>query len=131
MKDNKQFLATIGFLAALFFSVFIIGSAWRTVGFNFHYSNGERVGQVIKLSEKGLFWKTWEGSIGLTQSGAYAEYWDFSVDSQDPNKSEIVGELTEALTKGNLVKVKYEQRYGAVPWRSDTSYWVKSVESVR
>lgn len=130
-KSKKEFLLVIGFLVAFFVAIFSFGTLWNFVGYNFEYSQGERVGQVVKLSEKGLFWKTWEGAMGLTQSGAYVEYWNFSVDARDPNKDELVKDLNEALFSGDLVKVNYEQRYGSVPWRSETPYWIKSVEPLQ
>ena len=30
-----------------------------------NYSNGNRVGNITKFSEKGIIWKTWEGQLHL------------------------------------------------------------------
>jgi hypothetical protein len=34
-----------------------------------NYSNGERIGLITQFSHKGLFWKSWEGQLNLTQTG--------------------------------------------------------------
>ncbi len=97
------------------------------IGFNHVYSEGTRIGQVVKMSEKGLIWKTNEGSLGVTQSGAYVERWDFSIDSENDNRDNLVLKLSEASKAGNLVEIKYSQRIGVRPWRAKTSYLVEDV----
>lgn len=91
-------------------------------------SEGERVGQVIKLSNKGIVWKTWEGSLGITQSGAYAEEWNFSIDPSMPDEAELVADLKAAADTGNIIKVSYKQHVGIRPWNGKTSYLIEDVQ---
>lgn len=85
------------------------------------YSDGERSGTVTKISKKGLFWKTWEGCLALTQSAESC--WDFSV----PDES-FVSALQEASKKGTRVQLKYSQRIlPAAPWQSSTQYWITGI----
>jgi hypothetical protein len=97
------------------------------IGFNYEYSEGVRVGRVVKVSERGVIWKTFEVSLGVTQSGAYIEKWDFSVDSADAGGEQLKQALLAAARSGQLVEVKYSQRIGALPWRSKTSYLAEEV----
>lgn len=51
------------------------------------YSTGTRGGQLIKISKKGLFWKTWEGQLQLGGDGqASLNLFSFSVTSDELGK---------------------------------------------
>lgn len=128
MEKAKHAIISYGLFILIFF---FVASTWRTflglIAFNNIYSEGDRVGQVIKMSKKGLFWKSWETTMGLTQSGAYIEKWDFSIDNQEPNKAALIKQMQEAYKTGQLVRVHYQQRYGILPWRVKTSYIAKEI----
>lgn len=112
--------------------LFLILIGWKIIGVHIPYSDGERASLVVKLSQKGIFWKTWEGEAALYQGGFAATYvWPFSIDSADPNKEEILRKLQYAFQQGIPVKLKYEQMLSTVPWRGQTSYFVKDVIFVR
>ncbi len=32
-----------------------------------NYSQGEKVGNLIEFTKKGVIWETWEGSLNMTQ----------------------------------------------------------------
>lgn len=100
------------------------------IGFNYEYSDGIRVGRIVKVSERGIFWKTFEVSMGVTQSGAYIEKWDFSVDSASADGENLKQLLIVAAKSGQLVEVRYSQRIGALPWRAKTSYLAEDVVPV-
>lgn len=34
-----------------------------------NYSNGEKVGNLIEFTRKGVFWDSWEGRLNMTQTG--------------------------------------------------------------
>ena len=34
-----------------------------------NYSQGEKVGNLIEFTKKGVMWETWEGSLNMTQTG--------------------------------------------------------------
>ena len=95
-----------------------------------NYSNGERVGMITKFSNKGLIWKSWEGSLNTTQTGMNsAGPFEFSVDN-DQNDPKIISTLDSAATNGWKVKIKYHETFGK-NWfgnRGETSYFVEQIE---
>ena len=34
-----------------------------------NYSNGEKVGNLIEFTQKGVWWDSWEGRLNMTQTG--------------------------------------------------------------
>lgn len=124
---RKDKIIWIIFGAAVF--LFISGKfLWGVIGVNIPYSEGERSAIVIKVSDKGLIWKTFEGEAVLSQKGFAVTYvWNFSIDGSDPNKQKLLQELRTAFETGQTVKIKYRQMAGAVPWRGKTSYFIKEI----
>lgn len=118
----------VGFFIVMFLSVFSGGYVFGLIGYPIHYSDGDRVGQVVKFSDKGIFWKTWEGELALTQSLTNVGSWEFSINRTDPNQDQLVKEISSALSSGAVVEIHYDARYGALPWHGETSYFVTSVK---
>lgn len=123
-------------LVGLFMTVWVSIFAWAFIGrylfgmvaFDNVFSEGDRVGQVVKISRKGLIWKTWEVTMGVTQSGSYIDSWNFSVDEEAPNRDELVDSLHKAYSSGAKVKVHYIQKLGVLPWRGETDYFIQNLE---
>lgn len=91
------------------------------------YSDGERTGTVTKLSNKGLFCKTWEGELLMggirqTENGPAANVWTFTV--TDPKWLEP---LQKAQNIGERVTIGYVQWFAAPPCTSESGYEVTSV----
>jgi|SRR3989344_6175576 len=105
---------------------------------NFEYSKGDRTGMINKVSEKGLFWKTYEGQIaleGITSGSGFvgANVWDFSLDRQarhGENTQELAKKMRGYLQSGTKVKVTYVEPFATWPWRSGTDYLIQTVEPV-
>ena len=94
------------------------------------FSSGYRAGVPIKVSHKGVLFKTWEGQLnvgGLTNSsqGAIPTMWEFSIERSN---EEVREKIEEAITKGKRVKLSYEERFVKFFWKGDTKYFVKKVE---
>ena len=95
------------------------------------YSEGVRSGVVVKISRKGVLFKTWEGQLNLMTFGAVrsqnmiSESFDFSVAG---NNDDVVRELESASLSGERVSLFYEERFATFPWRGDTRYFVIRVE---
>ncbi|MCC7501461.1 MAG: 6-phosphogluconate dehydrogenase [Flavobacteriales bacterium] len=96
------------------------------------YSKGVRSGVVIKLSERGMVFKTWEGQINLQSFGAVDangngmnEVFSFSVESGNDS---LLKELEEVSLSGERVNLHYVERYAKLPWRGETTYFVNRVE---
>jgi hypothetical protein len=95
-----------------------------------NYSEGKWNGVVVKLSHKGMIWKSWEGQIVLggmrskttahySAKGEYAgsstsavtNAYDFNVGSP-----EILRKVQEAMDQGKVVELSYRQWCIAPPW---------------
>lgn len=85
------------------------------------YSEGVRSGELIKFSNKGLVFKTYEGELSQGISGA--QIFSFSVMD---NQAEIIAELKSM--EGQYVKVSYIERYKTFPWWGDTKYFITEVK---
>ena len=94
------------------------------------FSEGTRAGQLIKLTNKGVVFKTHEGElnmgglrVGGSTDGLEGNLWQFSVVDD-----EVLNALNEA--EGKRVKLSYKQRYKAMPWQGETDYFVTGVEVI-
>ncbi len=85
------------------------------------YSEGVRSGELIKFSNKGMLFKTYEGELSQGISGA--QIFSFSVLDSD---EKVITEL-KAL-EGHYVKLTYIERYKTFPWWGDSKYFVTEVK---
>jgi hypothetical protein len=97
------------------------------------YDEGVRAGNVVRVSKKGVMFKTYEGQLNLQSFGAlkgaspFAETFDFSVEKGRP---EVVRELEAVALSGERVNLHYVKRYVRFPWRGETKYFITQVERV-
>jgi hypothetical protein len=95
------------------------------------YEKGAMAGKVLRVTEKGLLFKTYEGKISLESFGALkgvspvAETFDFSIEG---DQTEIIKQLEEVALSGERVNLHFVKRYVRFPWRGDTKYFVEKVE---
>lgn len=125
--------AVSSFFRKLIWSALIL-SVLAGVGYlifaNMNYSVGSRAGELIKISEKGVVFKTYEGQVslgGLTMTGNGTDtnignVWEFSVTDK------AVFERMDQL-RGKKVILTYKEKYRALPWRGDTKYLVTDVQA--
>ncbi|PID69669.1 MAG: 6-phosphogluconate dehydrogenase [Flavobacteriales bacterium] len=85
------------------------------------YSNGYRSGELVKITYKGLLFKTWEGEISQGVSEAQRFY--FSVEDDE---KEVIQQLKDK--QGQDVKLTYKERFATFPWLGDTKYFVTKVD---
>lgn len=108
-------------LSIIFLGAFIY---WK---YFYTYSEGYRAGLLQKFSNKGTFFKTYEGelilsSVSSTSNVAIAsEKFFFSVINK-----ELVTQFD--TLQGENVIVHYIQKNGAVFWRGDSKYLVDSIK---
>ena len=81
------------------------------------FSEGQRSGELVKLSEKGIMSKTWEGELKLGE----LETFSFTVDSD-----ELANEMKNFM--GEQITVDYDQLFIVMPWNGDTNYFIQSFE---
>jgi hypothetical protein len=94
---------------------------WYAFVFKVPYSEGFRSGELIKISYKGVLFKTWDGEISQGISGA--QIFPFSVLDDD---QEVIEELKNL--QGQYVKLTYIERYRTFYWWGDSKYFVTKVE---
>ncbi len=95
------------------------------------YEKGVMAGKVLRVTEKGVVFKTVEGKLNLETFGALkntspiAESFDFSVETSE---TEVIAQLQEVALSGERVNLHFVKRYATFPWRGDTKYFVVKVE---
>jgi hypothetical protein len=95
------------------------------------YDEGIRAGNVLRISKKGMLFKTYEGQLNLQTFGALKganpimESFDFSVEASN---DQVLKDLEEAALSGERVNLHYIKRYKIFPWRGDTKYFIIRVE---
>ena len=98
------------------------------------YEDGVMAGKILRVSEKGVVFKTYEGKINLETFGALrgaspiAESFDFSVEKGD---EDLIKELETVSLSGERVNLYFVKRYIAFPWRGDTKYFATRVERLQ
>lgn len=116
-------LSTLILITLLVAYVFICGMS---------YSTGTRTGIVIKLSQKGYVFKTYEGELNL---GGISEgdgtimpnhIWKFSVDR---NNTMVYEAITQS--EGKHVRLYYKEVLKNFFWQSETPYLIEKVEVVK
>jgi len=124
MKFIKRFL----FIALVIFLLVMSFFYWGT------YESGVMAGKVLRISEKGMLFKTHEGKLSLESFGALkgvspvAETFDFSVEASE---QEVIQQLTEVALSGERVNLHFKKRYMRFPWRGDTKYFIVKVERLK
>jgi hypothetical protein len=126
-KIGKKFRKGFRWFAGVV-AVLIIG--WFFIAYLGVYERGTMSGKVVRISEKGFIFKTWEGKLNLESFGALkgvspiAETFDFSVERKD---TVVLRELEEASLNGERVSLQYIKRFNVFFWRGNTKYFVVDV----
>ncbi|MFA9214349.1 MAG: 6-phosphogluconate dehydrogenase [Candidatus Methylacidiphilales bacterium] len=95
------------------------------------YESGLMAGKVLRISQKGVLFKTYEGKLNLETFGALkgtspiAESFDFSVESSD---TAVINQLQQVSLSGERVNLYFIKRYMTFPWRGESKYFVTKVE---
>jgi len=125
IKKILKRVLIFGVLLALLVLAFLY---WGT------YESGVMAGKVLRISEKGFMFKTYEGKLSLESFGALkgvspvAETFDFSVESGEKT---IIEQLNEVALSGERVNLHFEKRFMTFPWRGDTKYFITQVERTK
>lgn len=121
MKSLKKILIVIVILVIGIFALLYFGI----------YENGVMAGKVLRITEKGIVFKTFEGKLNLETFGALkgaspiAESFDFSVESSE---KDVIEALQQVALSGERVNLHFKKRYIQVPWRGETKYFATQVE---
>ena len=98
-----------------------------------HFSDGERVGTVVKFSKAGVIWDSWDGDLNLTATGmnTSGEPFAFSFDNDRNDQDSLINLLIDAQRYGWKVKIIYHQVWGLkniCKNRGESDYFVDDVE---
>ncbi len=88
------------------------------------FSEGYRAGELIKISHKGIIFKTWEGEI--SQGVSEAQIFKFSIEDDEKEVIEALKDL-----QGHQVKLTYKERFATFPWLGDTKYYITHIETTK
>lgn len=116
VKTTKKFTIR----AIIIILIATIGGFWIYSTMNF--SEGNRAGRVVKLSKKGVMFKTWEGQMNFEDN---QEFWAFSVEG---SQEQVRANIDQAMEENKRVKLHYKEKYITFPWRGDTKYLIYKVE---
>lgn len=128
---NRTGKATMRILKRILVVALILGIAVLSFAYWGVYESGVMAGKVLRVTEKGILFKTHEGKISLDSFGALkgvspvAETFDFSIAS---DQTEVIQKLSEVALSGERVNLYFVKRYMRFPWRGDTKYFVTKVE---
>ena len=97
-----------------------------------NYSQGEKVGNLIEFTKKGVMWETWEGSLNMTQTGmnTSGEPFYFSFDKDRHDQDSLINLMKQAQVEGWKLKIRYHEVWGFVNVlnnRGETDYFVDDV----
>lgn len=129
IKDGAKKIGTgIKKGALLLLLLTVVGGGIYLWVCNWTYSEGTRAGILIKISKKGVIWKTYEGQLNMGgvqtgDQGLSGNIWDFSV-----TKKSFYD--TFQNHEGQNVKLHYREVYKAMPWQGKTNYFVYKIEPV-
>lgn len=108
-----------------------MGVIWFSFMYWGVYDEGVRAGNVLRISKKGILFKTYEGQLNLQTFGALKganpimESFEFSVEG---GEEEVLRELQTVALSGERVNLHYVKRYTTFPWRGETKYFITKVE---
>ena len=108
-------------LAIIITTILIMAALYYAFIYFIPYSEGVRSGELIKISHKGVFVKTWEGEISQGISGA--QIFSFSIEDKE---EKVIADMQKF--QGRYVKVTYKERYGTYFWLGDTKYFITKIE---
>jgi hypothetical protein len=122
---------TVSFMKKLLLILIVLAAGVFSFLYWGTYETGVMAGKVIRISEKGLVFKTYEGKLNLESFGALkgtspiAESFDFSVAG---NESKVIKSLQEVALSGERVNLYFTKRFMQFPWRGETKYFITKVE---
>jgi hypothetical protein len=128
---KKTVRSTVKWIKRLLIIILLLGLGVLAFMYWGVYEEGTMAGKVLRITEKGLVFKTHEGKISLESFGALkgvspvAETFDFSVEA---DKTDVIEQLQEVALSGERVNLHFVRRYIRFAWRGDTKYFIVKVE---
>jgi len=94
--------------------IFVVCIVSLMSGCKENYSNGEKVGNLIEFTRKGVIWDSWEGRLNLTQTGmnTSGEPFSFSFDNDRNDQDSLIKLMQKAQVEGWKIKIRYHEVWG-------------------
>lgn len=115
---KKTVRSTVKWVKHLLLILLVLGLGILAFAYWGVYEKGTMAGKVLRITEKGMLFKTHEGKISLESFGALkgvspvAETFDFSVED---DKTEVIQQLQEVALSGERVNLHFVRRYIRFP----------------
>jgi len=125
---------TMSFVKKTAIVLVVLGLATFSFFYWMTFESGIMAGKGLRITEKGVLFKTYEGKLNLETFGALkgsspiAESFDFSVESSE---KDVIKALQEVALSGERVNLHFKKRYATFPWRGETKYFITEVERVK
>ncbi len=102
------------FLVVTVIVLILAGISWGLL--NYNYSTGFRSGVLVKITKKGAFLKTYEGTIDLGSGDQLT--WDFSIHNKEIGEQleKQAGQFVKLEYRELLYKVIYGTKYDVTAW---------------
>jgi len=104
-------------------------TALKLTGVPIHYSDGDRTGVVVKISKKGLIWKTWEGQMNLgsmsTDGNGVAVPSTFLFSVTD---DAVVKQIQAAAKNASRITLHYDQPLVLPFSKGESGYLITSTD---
>lgn len=119
------------FIKRILLILLLLGLGYLAFGYWAIYERGVMAGKVLRITEKGIVFKTYEGKLNLETFGALkgaspiAESFNFSVEKAE---TEVIEQLQQVSLSGERVNLHFKKRYMTIPWRGETKYFITKVE---
>ena len=119
------------FIKRILLILLLLGLGYLAFGYWAIYERGVMAGKVLRITEKGIVFKTYEGKLNLETFGAFkgaspiAESFNFSVEKAE---TEVIEQLQQVSLSGERVNLHFKKRYMTIPWRGETKYFITKVE---
>lgn len=119
-----------GLFVALALVLLVAGVAISWLYFG-TFSEGVRAGVVMKVSKRGVLFKTFEAQLNLQGFGAVksdnqlSETFEFSIEGSE---EKLIKALEEVSLTGERINLNYVERYIVFPWRGETKYFATGIE---
>lgn len=137
--ENESFTQRLGkitrkILKRALLIIIVVGVAIFSFLYWGVYERGIMAGKVLRITQKGVLFKTYEGKLNLETFGALkgtspiAESFDFSVESDE---AEVIKTLEQVALSGERVNLHFKKRYTTFFWRGDTRYFIDKVERMK
>lgn len=129
MADEGEGLLGCIFISIVLAIMLVIGLV-KIPGCYQGYSDGTRAGVVLKFSNKGLMFKSYEGELKMVTNGTAGQMMNAGTFKFSCRKPDVALKIQAAIDSGRPVTLKYTE-WLMHPWTISTGYEVLDVQDIQ